>query len=194
MAYENSTVIEASVKMQLGELTVEGWGLFNLLLLVDIESGRLLSARAFANGDLVFWSIFQASEGSAFRYITLPGFRHTEGNLIVWHLIWVRGMGLMILYSVTVIIFVFTKLFHFNETLSLKNHTISGLSSVAETTMDGVLGEVKGTGWDCFTVTVSKGGTSCFVGSVGRGLSFGPVGFPLDKTPFHPFILPLLVM
>jgi hypothetical protein len=25
-------------------------------------------------------------------------------------------------------------------------------------------------------------------------LSFGPVGFPLDKTPFHPFILPLLVM
>jgi hypothetical protein len=84
--------------------------------------------------------------------------------------------------------------FHYYETLSVEYLTISGLSSVADTTMDGVLGEVKGTGWDCFTVTVSKGGTSCFVGSVGRDLSLGPVGFPLDKTPFHPFILPLLVM
>jgi hypothetical protein len=98
--------IEAQVYMaKVGERTVECWSLFNFLLLIDIKAGRLLSTRPFADGDLIFWGILQASQGSALRYITLPGFRHTEGNLIVWHLIWVRGMGLVILC------FVFSKPF-----------------------------------------------------------------------------------
>jgi hypothetical protein len=73
-------------------------------------------------------------------------------------------------------------------------YTKSGLSSVAETTMAGALGIVKGTGCACFTVMGSTEGTSCFVGSVGSGLSVAPVAFPLDKTPFQPFILSVFEM
>lgn len=73
-------------------------------------------------------------------------------------------------------------------------YTKSGLSSRAETRMAGVLGEVKGTDCDCCIVVVSIVGTSCFGGSFGSGLSVAPLVFPLDKTPFHPFILPLFEM